>query len=133
MRLIVATLYRRTAVNSMVVASCPMDAGNRCFPSFKLQSLSSSSSNQRMAAVPAGNRAEVGTYNHAHGCHSVFSLSWVWTCGYDGRAVSAHGKKTGYVRLGKLALNMPMVTFRGNELSEEVGNILTAEFLDGCT
>ena len=73
-------------------------------------------SNQRMAAVPAGNRAKVGTYNHARDCHSVFSLSWVWTGGYDGRAVSAHVKKTGYVRLGKLTLNMPMVTFRGNEL-----------------
>ena len=89
-------------------------------------------SNNRFCAVPEATRCSVGDYTEGRDWDSVFSLSWVWTGGYDGRAVSAHGRKTGHIRLGRVALKLPTVTFRGNGLCARVDNLLTDQFLQGC-
>ena len=90
-------------------------------------------SNNKFCAVPEATRCSVGEYSHERDCNSVFSLSWVWTGGYDGRAVSLHGKKTGYVRVGRIALKLPSVTFRGNDLCAQVDRLLSERYLEDCT
>ena len=81
-------------------------------------------SNNKLCAEPKWSEEYVGDYKHARDWESVFSLGWTWKGGYDGRAVSEHGKRMGTVRLGNLALTLPAVSFRGNDLCKKVDKYL---------
>ena len=89
-------------------------------------------SNNTLVSVPTDNMCRVGEYNHARDWNSLFTLSWAWTGGYEGKAVSAHGKRAGNVRLGEVTLTLPLVTFRGKDTCRDLRKIMTADFLDSC-
>ena len=41
---------------------------------------------------------------------SMFTISWEWTGDDDGKAISAHGRRTEFVRLGKATLTLPLLS-----------------------
>ena len=86
-------------------------------------------SNNTLLATPTVQRRKHGDYSRPRNCDTVFALSWVWTGGYDGRAVGAHSKKTGSTRIGIVTLNMPSVMLCGNVLCEDVGKLLTETYV----
>ena len=90
-------------------------------------------SNNAMASRPVRGEYPVGNLDGERAQDSVFKVSWTWKAGYDGKATSAHGKRMGSVRVGDVSITIPVVLFRGNEVSAEIGKILTAEFLDFST
>ena len=85
-------------------------------------------SNNTLVSVLTENMCRVGAYNHARDCNSVFTFSWSCTVGYDGKAVSAHGKRAGNMRLGEVTLKLPFMKFRGKDTCRDVRKILTADF-----
>lgn len=88
-------------------------------------------SNNRLSSAPESDVARVGDFARAEDLESVFRLSWRWVRGYDGRAVSAHGKRMGDTRLGELTLRMPTVTVKGNELCRDIRVVLESNFRGG--
>ena len=90
-------------------------------------------SNNRLCDTPELGIGGVGDISRARDLTSTFSISWSWTGGFDGTAVAAHSRKTESVRLGEVTLRFPCVMFRGNELCDVVGSLLTAGELDSCT
>lgn len=88
-------------------------------------------SNNRLASAPESDVARVGDFARAEDLKSVFRLSWRWVRGYEGRAVSAHGRRIGDTRLGELTLCMPTVTVKGNELCRDFRVVLESNFRGG--
>ena len=125
----------RVFVGRSCVGSSTGDEANRGeeVPVVEFPNARWDSSNNTLATAPIAKRCCVGDYIEESDWNSVFTLSWRWTGGYDGRAVSAHGKKSGNVREGSITLDMPVVSFRGIETCSKVGEILTDKYLDSCT
>ena len=78
------------------------------------------SSNNQMFDTPSLKESKIGcvsTIDDARAKTSVFSLSWEWAKGEEGKAFSHHARRTEFARLGKVTINIPFLLFRGNETS----------------
>lgn len=85
-------------------------------------------SNNSMAAPPTLTEAHVGRYtglsSYSRARDSVFSMSWKWMRGLEGKAFSECAKSTGSYRLGHITLTIPYVMFRGAETCNSVRELL---------
>lgn len=85
-------------------------------------------SNNLLAAQPTLVERDVGLY----GAHtdfntsqcSVFTLSWTWMKGLEGRAFSESARSTGTFRLGNLTLTLPYVLCKGAETCKAVSALI---------
>ena len=91
------------------------------------------SSNNMLSPTPITAQYRTGNYHRAREWDTEFTLSWVWTGGYYGRAFTSHSKKTGSVRVGRVSLSMPTVTFRGYKFAADLCNLVADELLDRCS
>lgn len=67
----------------------------------------------------------VSTMEDARETTSVFSFSWEWSKGEEGKAFSKHARRLDFVRIGRMTINIPFVLFRGNQTSESLRSICT--------
>ena len=124
----------RVFVGTSCVAAVP-SAGGVSGPPANVVEFASAQwdmSNNTLMSRPVSRTSRRGEYTTTRAWESVFRLSWTWTGGYEGRAVSPYTKSTHNTRLGEVKLTIPYVVFRGNETCGEVRTILTEEFILGC-
>ena len=88
--------------------------------------------NDMFQSVPTSETCSTGAFANVKPSASVFAVSWQWTGGDEGRAVSAHGRRTGIVCLGNLTVSVPVALFRGKDTCDRVDSLLTNDFLDAC-
>ena len=63
----------------------------------------------------------------------MLTLSRDWKGGDDGKAISAHKRRTEHVRLEKATLKLQFAAFRGTQKRADITALVTPHFLEKCT
>jgi len=92
--------------------------------------------NNSMSAQPSKEECKVGPLKMGDlkfASTSLFRVSWVWMKGQEGKAISAHGRRPEFVRVGNITVSVPIVVVKGNELSDTIRNMCSNAFLNLCS
>ena len=85
-----------------------------------------------LASAPTHGSARVGRLGNTKDFSSAFSISWRWKQDYNGRGVSAHGRRSGYSKVGEICIYMPTITVSGNSLTKSFRELINPDILGDC-
>ena len=86
-------------------------------------------SNNTFASPPSQETSFIGRLSDKDDFSSAFRISWRWKQEFNGRSVSAHGRRSGYSRVGEITVYMPTITVRGDNLTRSFRELINEEML----
>ena len=89
-------------------------------------------SNSMFASAPSHGSACVGRLGNTRDFSSAFSISWRWKQDYNGRGVSAHGRRAGCSRDGEIFIYMPTIKVTGSNLTKAFRELINSDILADC-